>query len=228
MDNDNNNDNNDNDNDNNNSYNHNNDSNNDNNDNDNDNNNSNNHNNDSNNDNNDNDNDNNNSNNDNNDSNNSIIIGNTIKLIYTISKYQLFDENCSGSAFLSFSILNKHKKKLFLIFPSFSIHFFSSISFLSSPCCYLSTTVIISLPFRNGMQAYYESLKTVLVAASHGSGYCQGLNFLAALFLLSENEKNSFSILSYLLKQKKLGILFDSNCSSLLEYMNVFSKRYVR
>ena len=77
------------------------------------------------------------------------------------------------------------------------------------------------------MQSYYDSLKTVLVAASHGSGYCQGLNFLAALFLLSENEKNSFSILSYLLKQRKLCILFDSNCSSLLEYMNVFSKRYV-
>ena len=68
-------------------------------------------NNDSNNDDNNNDNDDNNSNNhnsdrnnDNNDSNNSIIIGNTIKLIYTVPKYQLFDENYFGSAFMSFSI----------------------------------------------------------------------------------------------------------------------------
>ena len=49
-------------------------------------------------------------NNDNNDSNNSIIIGNTITLIYKVPKYQLFDENCFGSAILSFSILNTHKK----------------------------------------------------------------------------------------------------------------------
>ena len=77
-------------------------------------------NNDSNNDDNNNDNDDNNSNNhnsdrnnDNNDSNNSIIIGNTIKLIYTVPKYHFFDKNCFGSAFLSFSILNKHKKNYF-------------------------------------------------------------------------------------------------------------------
>ena len=84
------------------------------------------------------------------------------------------------------------------------------------------------MKFRGNMQKYYDSLNTVLLASSHGSGYCQGLNFLAALFLLSENEKNSFCILCFLLKQKKLEILFNSKCSSLLEYMNVFSKRYVQ
>ena len=83
-------------------------------DNDNDNNDSNNHNNDSNNDNNDSNNHNSDRNNDNNDSNNSMIIGNTIPMIiYTVPKYQLFEENCFGSAFMSFSILNKHKKNYF-------------------------------------------------------------------------------------------------------------------
>ena len=81
------------------------------------------------------------------------------------------------------------------------------------------------MKLKGGMTDYYKALETVLVAASHECGYCQGLNFLAASFLLSENEKNSFSLLCYLLRQRNLEILFNSNCSSLLEYMNVFSKR---
>ena len=75
------------------------------------------------------------------------------------------------------------------------------------------------------MQVYYNSLHSVLIAASHQSGYCQGINFLAALFLLSETEKDSFSLLCFLLRHRHMEILFNPTCSSLLEYMNCFSKR---
>ena len=75
------------------------------------------------------------------------------------------------------------------------------------------------------MQTYYDALQSVLTAASHQSGYCQGINFLAALFLLSETPKDSFSLLCYLLRHRNLEILFNPNCSSLMEFMNSFSKR---
>ena len=77
------------------------------------------------------------------------------------------------------------------------------------------------------MQTYYTSLHAVLVAASHQSGYCQGINFLAALFILTEKEEDSFSLLCFLLRHRHLEILFNPTCSSLVEYMNCFSKRYV-
>ena len=72
-----------------------------------------------------------------------------------------------------------------------------------------------------------KSLQSVLVAASHECGYCQGINFLAALFLIGErDERDAFILLRYLLRHRHLENLFNAKCSSLLEYMNVFSKRF--
>jgi hypothetical protein len=77
---------------------------------------------------------------------------------------------------------------------------------------------------------FYKSLETVLVATSHETGYCQGINFIAASLLvgLDRNERSAFILLSYLLRQRHLNILFNAKCSSLLEYMNMFSKKLRR
>lgn len=76
------------------------------------------------------------------------------------------------------------------------------------------------------MNDYYDALHKILMAASHERGYCQGINFLAAAFLLSvENERDSFTILCFLLRHCHVGILLNSKCSSLVEYMKVFEKR---
>ena len=54
-----------------------------------------------------------------------------------------------------------------------------------------------------------------------------GINFLAALFLLSErDERDAFVLLCFLLRHRHLEILFNARCSSLLEYMGTFSKRF--
>lgn len=72
----------------------------------------------------------------------------------------------------------------------------------------------------------YESLQSVLLASSHERGYCQGVNFLVAAFLLSEDsERNAFIIHCYLMKQLHLEVLFNPRYSSLVEYMSVFQKK---
>lgn len=85
----------------------------------------------------------------------------------------------------------------------------------------------LRLQFRTiDLEPYYDALRDVLVAASHERSYCQGLNFLTAAFLIHEtSSRNAFILLSYLLKQCHLEILFNPKCSSLLEYMNAFEKR---
>jgi Rab-GTPase-TBC domain len=91
----------------------------------------------------------------------------------------------------------------------------------------LFTRSIPNLRLKKSIDEYYESLHSVLVAATHECGYCQGINFLAALFLLGEkDERDSFILLCFLLKNRHLKILYDPRCSSLLEYMNTFSKRF--
>jgi Rab-GTPase-TBC domain len=91
----------------------------------------------------------------------------------------------------------------------------------------LFTRSIPNLRLKMSIDEYYESLHSVLVAATHECGYCQGINFLAALFLLGEkDERDSFILLCFLLKNRHLKILYDPKCSSLLEYMNTFSKRF--
>ena len=83
----------------------------------------------------------------------------------------------------------------------------------------------LRLQFRTDMEEYNFALYSVLVAASHERGYCQGINFLAAVFLLSEaDDTEAYTILSYLLKHRYTNILFDPRCSSLLEYMNYFER----
>jgi hypothetical protein len=85
---------------------------------------------------------------------------------------------------------------------------------------------LLRLQFKINMSGYAKALQTVLMAASHERGYCQGVNFLAAVFLLYEaSEKDSFTLLCFLLKQRFVEILYNPKCSSLLEYMNYFEKR---
>jgi hypothetical protein len=76
------------------------------------------------------------------------------------------------------------------------------------------------------LEQYYASLTSILIASSHERNYCQGYNFLAAAFLLSEaNERDAFAVLCFVLRQRHLEILFNSKCSSLLEYMKLFEKK---
>lgn len=85
---------------------------------------------------------------------------------------------------------------------------------------------LMQIQFRLNDVKYSESLKAVLLASSHERRYCQGFNFLAALFILNESsDKESFILLCFLLRQRHLEILFNPACSSLLEYMKVFEKR---
>ena len=76
------------------------------------------------------------------------------------------------------------------------------------------------------MDAYINSLASILLASSHERGYCQGQNFLVAVFILNEcTDRESFTLLNFLLSQRYLEILFNPRCSSLVEYMKVFEKR---
>lgn len=87
----------------------------------------------------------------------------------------------------------------------------------------------LRLHFPSDMTAYCEALQEVLEVACHqdySCGYCQGMNFLAATFLLSEgNKRSAFILFSYLVKQCHLEILYNPKCSSLLEYMEYFERR---
>lgn len=85
---------------------------------------------------------------------------------------------------------------------------------------------LLRLQFKVNMTGYSIALQNVLMAASHERGYCQGINFVAAVFLLYQaNEKEAFTLLCFLLKQRYMEILYNPKCSSLLEYMNYFEKR---
>lgn len=76
------------------------------------------------------------------------------------------------------------------------------------------------------MDTYCTSLSSILLASSHERGYCQGQNFLVAVFILSKcTDSESFTLLNFLLSQRHLEILFNHRCSSLVEYMKVFEKR---
>lgn len=92
-----------------------------------------------------------------------------------------------------------------------------------------SSSKNLGLQYRvvNNKVDYHESLMRLLVAASQRErGYCQGMNFIAALFLLTQaSEKDAFILLVYILKHRYLDILFNSKCSSLLEYMKIFDKK---
>lgn len=73
------------------------------------------------------------------------------------------------------------------------------------------------------------SLRKALVVLSHHIEYCQGMNFIAAALLVKDNNaKNAFVVLSYLLIQCNLVVLFNFKYSSLMEYLKLFQKRLRR
>lgn len=85
---------------------------------------------------------------------------------------------------------------------------------------------LLRLNFPNDMTCYYNGLRDVLIAVSRDRGYCQGINFIAASILLqTASVKKSSIILNFLLKHRKLEILFDPKYSALLDYMKIFEKR---
>lgn len=94
---------------------------------------------------------------------------------------------------------------------------------------YIEHSRYLRLQFPNDMKPYCDALQGLLEVACHqsfGCGYCQGMNFLAATFLLSEgNQRSAFILMSYMLKQCHLEILYNPKCSSLLEYMEYYEKR---
>ncbi len=78
---------------------------------------------------------------------------------------------------------------------------------------------------KDTMDRYCKDLEVVLLTyvVSSSRGYCQGLNFLAALFLVNNlTSKEAFILLSYLLKQRHMEVFFSSKCSSLMEYLKIF------
>lgn len=94
---------------------------------------------------------------------------------------------------------------------------------------YIEHARYLRLQFDGDMSAYTEALQCVLEVTCHQSyscGYCQGMNFLAATFLLSEAScRSAFILFTYLLRQCHLEILYNPKCSSLLEYMMYYEKR---
>lgn len=94
---------------------------------------------------------------------------------------------------------------------------------------YIEHQRYLRLEFPTDMSAYFRALQHVLEVACHqdyGCGYCQGMNFLAATFLLSEaNQRSAFILFSYIVKQCHLEILYNPKCSSLLEYMHFYERR---
>lgn len=94
---------------------------------------------------------------------------------------------------------------------------------------YIEHQRYLRLEFPADISSYFKALQHVLEVACHqdfGCGYCQGMNFLAATFLLSEaNQRSAFILFSYLVKQCHLELLYNPKCSSLLEYMQYYDRR---
>lgn len=94
---------------------------------------------------------------------------------------------------------------------------------------YIEHQKYLRLEFPSDISAYVKALQHVLEVACHqdySCGYCQGMNFLAATFLLSEaNHRSAFILFSYLVKECHLEILYNPKCSSLLEYMHYYDRR---
>lgn len=83
--------------------------------------------------------------------------------------------------------------------------------------------------FPSDLSKYYSALQEVLILASRDRGYCQGINFIAASLLLQlADRRQSHILLSFLLKHRRLEILFDPRYSALVDYMKIFEKRLRR
>jgi hypothetical protein len=91
---------------------------------------------------------------------------------------------------------------------------------------FFKNTRYLHLNFLDDMTVYHDSLRKVLQLVSIERGYCQGINFIAAELLLElYDTKESYIILSYLLKNCHLEILFDSRYSALFDYLRIFEKK---
>ena len=82
--------------------------------------------------------------------------------------------------------------------------------------------------FRFNKEVYCNRLENVLKTTSHQSQYCQGMNFIAAVFILMDfTSKEVFICLNYLLRQCYLEPLFNAKASSLMEYMAIFEHKFL-
>lgn len=93
-----------------------------------------------------------------------------------------------------------------------------------------SNSNMLSSTYKIKSSEYFTSLEKVLCLASPIRGYTQGMNFLAAFFLLAtaNDAKKTYILLVYVLKHRYLDILYDPKCSSLQEYMKTFDKKLRR
>jgi hypothetical protein len=88
-----------------------------------------------------------------------------------------------------------------------------------------------NLPFANSLylkinkSLYCTRLEKVLTVSTHQSNYCQGMNFIAAAFILEgKSPREAFIFMSFLLRQRFITILFDPKSSSLFDYMKIFER----
>ena len=72
---------------------------------------------------------------------------------------------------------------------------------------------------------YLKSLHVVLLACSELFGYTQGMNFVAANFLLHYSERDSFILFCFLMNERHTRGLFMAQSSCLVDFIRVFEKR---
>jgi len=73
--------------------------------------------------------------------------------------------------------------------------------------------------------AYLKSLHVLLLAAAEQFGYCQGMNFIAANFLLHYSERDAFILFCFLMNERNMRALFVPQSSCLVDFIRVFDKR---
>ena len=67
---------------------------------------------------------------------------------------------------------------------------------------------------------YVKALNSLLVNAAQYFGYCQGMSYIAANFLLYNTEIDAFILFCYIMRDKNLRVLFDPSSSCLVLYIN--------
>ena len=89
----------------------------------------------------------------------------------------------------------------------------------------LSIPALLAFKFRKSK--YYRDLEVVLSAISHYHNYCQGMNFIVGSFLFNGfSARESFILMNFLLRQRHMEILYNPKSSSLVDYINLFDKRF--
>lgn len=72
--------------------------------------------------------------------------------------------------------------------------------------------------------SYLKSLQNLLLAAAEQFGYCQGMNFIAAKFLLHHSEREAFILFCFLMNERHMRGLFVPQSSTLVDFIRVFEK----